>query len=315
MLLSVKFLTVLLSLGVSVLTARAAPEPLRVVTLHTVLTEIARDVGGAHVTVTPLLRPGTDPHQFEPAPADIARLRQAELVLAAGLGLESYLGRLQRELKPGILLEIGAVLPNPLRGSPSEAVHHHEPGHDHDHDKAHAHEETDPHWWHSLDALQGVVDIVARQLTVLRPDARADFEHQAATVRARLASLQAWARAKVETLPAGRRVLVTSHDAFGYLAREFGFTVFPLLGSSTVDEASARHVAATIQLIRRNQIRAVFTEASSSPRLLETIVRETKARLGRPLWADGLGTEPENATIEAMFRHNLTAIVDGLSAD
>jgi zinc/manganese transport system substrate-binding protein len=128
-------------------------------------------------------------------------------------------------------------------------------------------------------------------------------------------TLQSWARAEVATLPADRRVLVTSHDAFGYLAREFGFTVHPILGASTADEASPRHLAAVIDLVRRQRVRTVFAEATSSPRLLETLARETKTRLGPPLWADGLGTEPENATIEAMFRHNLSAIVAGLRAE
>ena len=294
----------------------SAAAPLRVVTLHTVLTELTREVGGTQVTVTPLLRPGVDPHHFEPSPADVARLRSADLVIAAGLGLETYLSRLQSGLRPGLVLAVGARLPNPLKGIACTEDHGTGTGADpHRHDHDHTESEIDPHWWHSLEALLSVVDIVARRLTELRPANEAEFARNADAVRTRLVTLQSWARAQVATLPADRRVLVTSHDAFGYLAREFGFTVHPILGASTSDEASPRHLAAVIDLVRRQRVRTVFAEATSSPRLLEALARETKTRLGPPLWADGLGTEPENATIEAMFRHNLSAIVTGLRGE
>ena len=298
------------------LASASGTAPLRVVTLHTVLTELSREVGGTHVTVTPLLRPGIDPHHFEPSPADVARLRNADLVVAAGLGLETYLARLQSGLRTGLVLEVGALLPNPLKGVLCTEDHGTGTGgtaHRHLHD--HGPSEVDPHWWHSLEALLSVVDIVARRLTELRPAGGAEFAQNASATRARLVKLQSWAQAEVATLPPDRRVLVTSHDAFGYLAREFGFTVHPILGASTADEASPRHLAAVIDLVRRQRVRTVFAEATSSPRLLETLARETKVRLGPPLWADGLGTEPENATIEAMFRHNLSTIVTGLRAE
>jgi len=288
----------------SCLVSALAVEPLRIVTLHTVLTEIVREVGGKEVALTPLLSPGIDPHAFEPAPADIRRLKQADLVFAAGLGLETYLPKLVKDAKPGQIIEVGGLLPNLLKTCLE--------GHDHGHDHSHDHGETDPHWWHSLDQVMAAVDVVARVCGERQPGAAAAFTRNATAFKARLAALQTWARAEIAQIPLNRRLLVTSHDAFGYFARDFGFKVHPLLGASTAGEANARRVAATIDLIRREKIKAVFAEVSANPRLIQTIVRETGARLGQPLWGDGLGTEPGNATIEAMFRHNLSAIVDAL---
>lgn len=287
-----------LSLAVLATNLLAPAAPLRVVTLHTVLTEIAQEVGGDQVAVIALLKPGVDPHAFEPVPADIRRLQQADLVLAAGLGLETYLDRLAPEIRPGRLIRVGDDLPDLIEGS---CDHEH---HDHTHD-------LDPHWWHGVPQMLAAVDRVRVELSALRPEAAADFEQRATAYRTRLEALQAWIKTELAVIPGERRQLITSHDAFGYLAHEHGFAVHPLLGASTVTEADARQVARIVRLIQRRSIRTVFAESSVNPRLIEAIVRDTGARLGPPLYADGLGTG-EAATYEGMMRHNVAAIVSGL---
>jgi zinc/manganese transport system substrate-binding protein len=277
-----------------------AAEPLRVVTLHTVLTEIAREVGGDQVAVTPLLKPGVDPHVFEPAPADIRRLRQADLVLAAGLGLETYLDRLAGDIGRDRLVRVGDDLPGLLHGA---CTH----GHDHD---GHQHD-LDPHWWLGVTQMLAAVDRVTRELSARRPMAAADFDRNAAVYRTRLEALRAWISSKLSVLPGERRQLITAHDAFGYFAHEHGFAVHPLLGTSTAAEADARQVAAVVKLIRARGIRTVFVEDAVNPRLIEAIVRDTGARLGPPLYSSGLGPGAVG-TYEGMMRHNVTAIVEGL---
>ncbi len=277
-----------------------AAEPLRVVTLHTVLTEIAREVGGEHVSVTALLQPGMDPHAFEPAPADIRGLKAAGVVLAAGVGLETYLDRLERELDAGRLVRVGDGLPGLIEGACDHA--HHGPDHHHD---------LDPHWWHGLPQMLAAVDSVAREFAARKPAAAADFDRNAAAYRARLEALREWITTELAAVPGERRQLVTAHDAFGYFAHEHGFAVHPLLGASTAAEADARQVARIVRLIQRRGIRTVFAEKSVNPRMIEAIVRDTGARLGPPLYADGLGTG-DAATYEGMMRHNVSAIVAGL---
>lgn len=288
-------------------TPAPADAPLRVVTLHTVLTEIAREVGGDAVTVVPLLRPGVDPHVFDPAPADIRRVQDADLVLAAGLGMETYLPRLRRDLPAGRVVEIGDRLPDSVQVCSDDHGH---AGHGHAHN--HDHGETDPHWWLAVEPLLGAIDIVTAELTARRPQAAAGIQTRAASYRARIAALKPWAEAEIARIPANQRLLVTSHDAFRYLAREYGLEVQPLLGLSTADETSARQLAATVDLIRQRGLRTVFAEASANDRTLAAIARETGARPGRPLCADGLGGQPGTDTIEGMIRHNILAIAEGL---
>ncbi|AOS43825.1 Periplasmic zinc-binding protein TroA precursor [Lacunisphaera limnophila] len=274
--------------------------PLRVVSLHTVLTEIVRSVGGSRVEVTGLVRPGVDPHLFEPTPADMRLLEQADLVLAGGLGLETYLNRLGAVVVPGRLIEVGPRLPGLLQGAVP-----------HGPDFRQIAEEPDPHWWHGLTQVQAAVEVVAGEMSRLRPARAEEFARNAAAYRARLEELREWSVALVAGLPSDRRHLVTTHDAFGYLAREHGFAVHPLIGLSTAEEADARQLARIIDLIRRHRIKAVFAESSSQNRLVEAVIRETGVRLGGTLHADGLGAD-EAQTYEALMRHNLTIIVQAL---
>jgi len=294
---TLRFLRIGLALaGLSLIGAAnaATDAPLRIVTLHTVLTELAREVGGDAVTVVPLLRPGVDPHVFEPAPADIRRVREADLVLAAGLGMETYLPRLRRDLPADRVLEVGNRIPDPVQVCTAD--HGHE-GHGHAHD--HDHGEDDPHWWVALDPLLAAIDIVTTELAARRPAAASAIHARAAAYRGRIAALKPWAQAEIARIPANQRLLVTSHDAFRYLAREYGLEVQPLLGLSTADETSARRLAATIELIRQRGLRTVFAEASANDRTLAAIARET-------------GAKPGTDTIEGMIRHNILAIAEGL---
>lgn len=288
-----------LALGSSALGARGASlPPLRVVTLSTVLSEIAREVGGDQVTVVGLVRPGVDPHTFNPSPADIRAVADAQVVLASGLNLEAYLDRLVAGSgSAGRVLAVGDALPSAVSA----------PG-------APAGGERDPHWWHGLDNMVAATDIVRAEFALARPASAAAFGANARAYQARLRRLKAWAAGEISRLPPDRRHLVTSHDAFGYFARDYGFEVHAILGLSTDSEADARHLAYLIDLIRREGIPTVFAEESANPRLVENLVRETGVRLGATLYADGLGLPGSGAeTFESMYRHNVVAIVDGLS--
>ena len=157
-------------------------------------------------------------------------------------------------------------------------------------------------------------DLVRAEFSRERPASADAFARNALAYRRRLAALKAWVSAEVARLPPARRQLVTSHDAFGYFARDYGFAIHSINGLSTESEADARHLAALIDLIRREKIRAVFAESSANPRLVANLLEETGARLGGTLYADGLGPAGSGAeSYEAMYRHNVLAIVGALS--
>ena len=272
--------------------ARAEDRPLRVVTLNTVLTEIAREVGGGQVSVNGLVKPDVDPHSFDPSASDIRALVEADVVLASGLSLESYLDRIASNTGKARVLKIGDALPSVLSLGGDE---------------------PDPHWWHSIDNVLFASELVRAEYARLRPASAAEFARNAQAYRQRLLALKTEIAREIDTLPPAKRQLVTSHDAFGYFARDYGFTVHAISGLSTDSEPDARHLATLIDLIRREHIKAVFAESSVNSKLIANLVRETGVRLGGTLYADGLGVAGgDAATYEAMVRRNARTIVESL---
>ncbi len=277
-----------------------AAQPLRVASLHTVTTEITQRVGGDRVTVTGLLKPGIDPHDYEPTPADIEVIAGAELIVAAGKGLEGYLTKLpQSSGTRGSFLKVGDLLPS-LKGPAGEGGGGRERG-------------IDPHWWQSIAAVEKAVVVVREKLAALRPADAEIFAKNSASYLSELAALRKWATGEIARIPRDGRKLVTTHDAFQYFARDFGFTIYPIRGISTDDEPGSKNVADLIAVIRKQRVKAIFPEAVENPKVMAEITRETGARVAGKLFADGLSV-PDASTYAAMYRANVTTIVDALGA-
>ena len=265
--------------------ARADDARLRVSSFSTVLTEIAQEVGGDKVEVTGHVKPGIDPHEFSPRRADLETVAASNLILVSSRRIEGYVGKLQEAAGgKSVLIEVGAQLPG----------------------KA-----NDPHWWHNVGNIRHATRIVRDELIRQRPAAREYFSTNAAAYTERLSKLEKWVKAKVAELPRDRRKLVTNHDSFGGFAEEFGFEVYPITGLTKNDQPGARKVAEIIGVIREQGVKAIFTEDTENPKVIGVITRETGVKLGGSLLADGLGAKP-NDTVEAMFRHNVTTIVEAL---
>ena len=265
--------------------ARADDSRLRVSSFSTILTEIVREVGGKNVEVTGHVKPGVDPHEFTPTAADLKIVSSSDIILVSSRHLENYVEKLRAAAGgKAVLLEVGNQLPGAA---------------------------DDPHWWHSVGNLRRATRIVRDELIRLRPDARASFSANAATYTERLETMEKWVKAKVAELPRDRRRLVTNHDSFGYFAREFGFTVHPIAGLTQNDQPGSKKVAQIIETIRGEGVKAIFSEDIENPKVIGQITRETGAKLAGKLFSDGLGANP-NDTVDAMFRHNVTTIVEAL---
>ncbi len=137
------------------------------------------------------------------------------------------------------------------------------------------------------------------------------YEKNAAAYLATLTELQKWARQEVAKLPRDKRKLVTSHDAFQYLARDYGFKIYAIEGVSTDDQPSSKKVTDLINTIRDQKVKAVFFESIENPKVVAEITKETGAKIGGELYADGLG-EKDASTYSGMMRHNITSIVGNL---
>ncbi|MFV0367029.1 MAG: metal ABC transporter solute-binding protein, Zn/Mn family, partial [Hyphomicrobiaceae bacterium] len=118
----------------------------------------------------------------------------------------------------------------------------------------------------------------------------------------------------IDAIAADKRKIITSHDAFGYFAKAYGVTFLAPTGVSTESEASAKDVAALIDQIRKEGVRAVFVENISDSRLIEQIARETGAKIGGTLYSDALSESggPASTYID-MMRHNSGLMVAALA--
>lgn len=270
---------------------------LKVAVLHPLLGDLSRQVGGESVEVIDLLAPGGDPHHFEPSVDQLRDMRDADLFLASGMGLESDLDGLRSMLPANsLLVEVGASLPS-IEGSCDDPDHHH-----HDHG-------PDPHWWHSIPTYRRAVGVVAEVFAAHDPEQAVRFRENADAYRRKLDALERWARLQVARIPPDRRVLATAHAAFGYLCHDLGFEPIPVAGLNREQMPDAGSLARLITRLREGKIVAIFPEKSSNPKILQALTRETGIGLAEPLDADGTGSD----SYEAMVRHNLAAIRQALA--
>ena len=188
----------------------------------------------------------------------------------------------------------------------------HAEGDDHDH---HHHGAFDPHGWQSLGNAEAYVDNITAALAQADPANAADFYQSRAAYVAEIAALDAEIHEIVAALPAERRTVVTSHDAFQYFGRDYGLTFLAPQGLSTESEASAKDVARLIERIRDEGISAVFVENITDPRLLKQIADETGATIGGTLYPGALsGPDGPAPTYLDMMRHNATTLAQALAS-
>jgi zinc/manganese transport system substrate-binding protein len=298
-----------------------AQERLRVVATFSILGDIVANVGGDRVEVTTLVGPDGDAHVFQPTPADAQAVAGAQVIVANGLGFEGWMDRLIEASGTTAALINASEGVSPIAFG--EEVHAEEAGHEgHDHDdhadeadhEGHDHGAFDPHAWQSPINVALYVGNIARGLSSVDPAGAAVYQANAAAYIAELDALDAEIRAAVAALPEDRRTVVTSHDAFGYLAAGYGLTFVAPQGVSTDAEASARDVAALITQIRARNITAVFVENIADRRLLDQIAAETGAAIGGTLYSDALSAADGPAgTYLAMMRYNLGQLTAALS--
>ena len=283
------------------LLASISQAQVKVATLHPIIADLVRQVGGEHVNVVEILKAGGDIHHFEPSAKDLASMRGAKLIMASGKNLESYLGKLQDSVGPTVqIVEVGRLVPS-LKMEAGEVFVC---------CPAHAKSSIDPHWWHSADAMERAARVVGDVLAEADPTNAEAYNTGAKTAGRNFAALKSWAKKELTQIPRADRKLVTAHAAFGYFCREYGFKSVPLLGLGRSDDASPQHLAQSIEIIRESRIRAVFPEDQANPKVLAELTRSTGAVLGKPLIADG--TNVNAHTFEAMLRHNVNAIVEAL---
>ena len=160
-----------------------------------------------------------------------------------------------------------------------------------------------------------MVTVVAEALAEADPANAAAYHANRDRYVGDLRELDAWVRAQVQTIPAEKRILVTTHDTFGYFAEQYGFRTVTVLGSvsSEMNDPSAAAVVDVVEQIEATGVTAVFAENILSPRLTEQIARQSGVRVVATLYTDALGAaDTEGASYIGMIRHNVQTIVEAL---
>ena len=294
------------------LPAAAQDEPLLVVATFSVLGDMAERIGGERVEVTTLVGAGGDTHVYRPTPADARAVAEADLLLVNGLDFEGWIDRLVEAsgFEGPTVVATDGIEPLPAEGhhdaDGEEDAEHGEEEHGHD---GHDHGAFDPHAWHDPALSRTYAANLAEGLTAADPEGAETYEAGLAAYEDELDALDAEVRALMDAIPPEARMVVTSHDAFGYFAAAYGLRFEAPQGLSTEAEASAADVAGMIRQIRRADIRAVFIETVADPRLMERIAEETGAAIGGTLYADTLSPPDGPAPTHLdMIRHNASTI-------
>jgi zinc/manganese transport system substrate-binding protein len=256
-----------------------------------IIADLVRVVGGERVGVASLVEPGGDAHVYQPSPADARRVAQARALFVNGLGLEGWLPRLVQASGGKARIVTVSKGVQPIREAGSE---------------------IDPHAWQDVANAKIYVANIRDALGDADPAGRDLYAQRAADYLRELDALDADIRAGVASIPAERRKIITSHDAFGYFAKAYGLTFIAPQGVSTDAEASSRDVARIIRQIKAEKIPAVFLENISDPRLMNQVARETGAKVGERVFSDSLSDANGPATYTAMMRHNLSAFTQAL---
>jgi zinc/manganese transport system substrate-binding protein len=284
-----------LLLAMNAIPARAA-EKLQAIASFSILADFVREVGGERVEVASLVGPDADAHSFEPSPADARRLKDARVAVVNGLGFEGWVDRLVRASGTKATIVVASRGVKPIG---DKARHGH--GHAHDH-------EVDPHAWQDVANAKLYVANIRESLVKADPEGRAVYEANAARYLTRLDELDREVRAGISAIPAGRREVIATHDAFAYFGRAYGLTFTAPQGISTGKDPNAADIARIVRQIKARKIPAVFLENVSDKRLAERIAAESGAKMGGKLYSDALSTPGgPAATYPEMMRANLAA--------
>lgn len=278
----------------------------RIVATTGMVEDIVRNVAGDRAEVVGLMGPGVDPHLYKPTRSDIKELRAADVVFYNGLLLEGKMAdALISAATSGkkvyavteLLSEDSLLEPEEFDGL------------------------YDPHVWMDPDAWSQAVGVVRDKLAEFDPAGKDEYEQNAASYTNRLEELVSYADRVLESVPEGRRVLVTAHDAFNYFGKRFGYEVVGIQGISTESEAGVRDIEKLVDLLVENEIGAVFVESTVSERNISALIAGAKARghtvvIGGELFSDAMGNAGTyEGTYVGMIDHNVTTIARALGGE
>ncbi|NCQ95966.1 MAG: metal ABC transporter substrate-binding protein [Microcystis wesenbergii Mw_QC_S_20081001_S30D] len=269
----------------------------KVISTSTIIADLTARVGGEEIDHQDILKPGDDPHVYEPVPADSVALEKADLILYNGYNLE-----------PGLIKMINSTGIKAKKVAVGEAIKPLQL-------EKEGQKVPDPHVWGS--AKNGIIMVgkIRDQLIELSPEDKEIFIQNAAQLIRELENLDRWITAAIETIPPSQRQLVTTHDAFQYYAHAYGLKVAgTLIGISTEEQPSAQTVKNLADAIKNLQVPAIFAETTINPTLITTVAEEAGVKLApQQLYSDSIGAVGTGGdSYGKMLKENTRSIVESL---
>lgn len=269
----------------------------KVISTSTIIADLTARVGGEEIDHQDILKPGDDPHVYEPVPADSVALEKADLILYNGYNLE-----------PGLIKMIDSTAVKAKKVAVGEAIKPLQLAKE-------GQKVPDPHVWGSAKNGIIMVEKIRDQLIELSPEDKEIFTANAAQLIAELENLDRWITAAIKTIPASQRQLVTTHDAFQYYAHAYGLKVAgTLIGISTEEQPSAQTVKNLADAIKNLQVAAIFAETTINPALITTVAEEAGVKLApQQLYSDSIGAVGTRGdSYVKMLKENTRSIVESL---
>lgn len=305
------------SLAQTAAPAAAPATKLPVVASFSILGDFVKNVGGDRIALTTIVGPNGDSHVYQPTPADAKKIAAAKVVFVNGLGFEGWMDRLVKAsgTKATVVVATKGITPRERTAT--------EPQDDDDHDhgkgkkgkQAHDHGPIDPHAWQSIANAKIYVTNVRDGLIAADPAGKDVYTANAAAYIAKLDALEGQVKTALAAIPADRRIIITSHDAFGYFGDAYGVKLLAPEGVSTETEASAKDVGRIIRQIKAAKVPAVFLENVTNPKLVDRIAKESGAKVGGTLYSDALSDDKGPApTYIDMMQSNVRELSSALTS-
>lgn len=280
---------ILCAMVVWMLLAFASEGSLKVASLHPMLSDMARKVGGNAIEVVDLFPANGELHAFEPTAADVAAAAGAELVLACGKGVEPYLQDLRDTLPATTrIIELGATVPDVF--IPGTRI-------------------ADPHWWNSPSAMKRASRALRTELERTFPAGRETFAKGQRLYSRKMDELRRIAVLSFVPIEQEKRILVCSHAAMSHFCKEFGFTAIAVHGVAQESEGDTASLARILSQLRQQKVTCLFYGVNDSPKIMQTIASQVGATT-RPLVLDGI--YPALGSYEEIFLFNVGNIRKGL---
>lgn len=277
--------------------------PYQVVTTVGMISDIVREIADTKAEVKGLIGEGVDPHLYSPTRSDVVALQAADVIFYNGLMLEGKMS--------DVLVSVASK--GKVVHAVTEAIR--DQG---DYVMTDESDHLDPHVWMDVKGWMKAVNVVREGLIAFDPNSKSGYEDRADAFLKQLEALDEYAKASVQTIPEKQRVLVTAHDAFGYMGRAYGLEVKGIQGMSTESEAGVKDIEDLVTFLIEHKIPAVFVESSVADKNVRALLEGAKSRghtvaIGGELFSDAMGPAGSyEGSYIGMIDHNITTLVRAL---